>query len=456
VVKGRLEFEIPPKGTSLSSNADRRSTKPTKAPPSGVEEKSGLQLFGAGLITGAADDDPSGIATYSQAGAQFGYSLSWTLLLTYPLMVGIQLASARIGRATGEGLAANFALRYPRWIVAPLIGLMVVANVVNLGADINAMADALTTAIGGPKAAYAIAFSVLSLGLQTFVPYERYVRVLKWLTFALLAYVAVAIVSQVHWGEAIEALFVPRFQWTSAYWTTVVAILGTTISPYLFFWQAQQEVESIDSVRASKPLREEPRKTAGHLRRIRIDTIVGMGVSNAVAFFMIVAAAATLHAHGIQDLATTSDAAKALEPIAGKWAVAVFALGIVGTGLLALPVLAGSAAYAVASNMQVRCGLTETVRTAPAFYSILACAMMVGAALSLMGFPPIKLLYWSAVVNAVISMPIMAAVMLTASSPATMGKAVLTRRWKVLGWAATLLMGAGTLVMVLASTKLLG
>ncbi len=404
-----------------------------------------LSWVGAGLITGAADDDPSGIATYSQAGAQLGYGAAWTLLFTYPLMVGIQLASARIGRVTGEGLAVNFALQYSRWIVIPLIGLLVFANVVNLGADINAMADAVHVVVGGPEALYAIAFGAFSLALQTFVPYERYVRILKWLTLSLLAYVGVALVAHVDWGHAFRGLLVPHLQWTNAYWTTIAAILGTTISPYLFFWQAQQEVEEIGSVRAAKPLRAAPQDSGRHLRRIKWDTIVGMGASNVIAFFMMVAAAATLNAKGVLDVQSTTEAAEALRPVAGDYATVVFALGLVGTGLLALPVLAGSAAYAVAGLLQVRRGLGETAHTAPAFYAILAAAMILGVALSLAGFPAIRMLVWTAVLNALISVPIMVAVMLTATNPRVMQSFVLKTKWRVLGWLATASMAVASL-----------
>jgi Mn2+/Fe2+ NRAMP family transporter len=415
---------------------------------SGAVRRRPLSWLGAGLITGAADDDPSGIATYSQAGAQLGYGACWTLLFTYPLMVGIQLASARIGRVTGEGLAVNFALLFPRAIVYPLVALLVVANVINLGADINAMADALHTVMGGPTPLYAIAVGTFSLALQTFATYERYVRVLKWLTLVLIAYVGVAVVAHVDWRAAASGLLIPRVEWTMAYWTTIAAILGTTISPYLFFWQAQQEVEDIGCVRAAKPGDTLPvpfrRVMRRDMRRIRLDTIAGMGASNLVAFFIMVSAAATLHRAGVHDVLSTSDAAKALEPIAGHNATLLFALGLVGTGLLALPVLAGSAAYAVAGLLHVRRGLRETVRTAPAFYAILTASMVVGIGLSLVGFEPIRMLVWTAVLNAAISVPIMIAVMVTASSTTIMRDMVIGRRTRILGWAATAAMAAAS------------
>jgi Mn2+/Fe2+ NRAMP family transporter len=404
--------------------------------------------LGPGLITGAADDDPSGIATYTQAGAQLGYGVAWTVLLTYPLMVGIQLASARIGRVTGKGLTENFARICPGWIVYTLVALLVVANVINLGADLNAMADSVRLIAGGTAAWYALGFGALSLLLQVFVPYRRYVNVLKWLTLSLLAYVGVALVVHVDWLAALEGAVLPTLQWNKDYITTVVAILGTTISPYLFFWQAAQEVEELHRVAADRPLRLAPSQRRPQLRRMKIDTLVGMGFSNLIAFFMIVAAAATLHVQGITTIETTSQAAQALRPIAGDLVFVLFGAGVIGTGMLALPVLAGSAAYAVASLLHVKKGLDQTLHAATAFYAILAAAMVVGSAISIAGLNPMRTLYWAAVTNAVISVPIMVAVMWAASSPKLMGETVLGLKWKALGWAATAVMAAATLAML--------
>ena len=404
--------------------------------------------LGPGLITGAADDDPSGIATYSQGGAQFGFDVAWTLLLTFPLMVGIQLASARIGRVTGRGLAEVFAHAWPRAIVVSLVALLVVANVINLGADLNAMGDAAALIAGGDGRLYAVMFAALSLALQVFLSYARYVRLLKWLTLTLFAYVGVAFASHVDWPAALHATVWPHLQGTRDYVTTVVAILGTTISPYLFFWQAGQEVEEIRRVPADEPLRTDPRQARAQLRRLRIDTWVGMGFSNGIAFFMIVATAATLHAHGITDIATTSQAAQALRPVAGGFAFALFALGIVGTGLLALPVLAGSAAYAVASLVPLRRGLDQPLHRARGFYAILAAAMGVGGVLGTAHVDPMKALYVAAVINALIAVPIMVAVMLAASNRSIMGDLALPLRWKVPGWLATVAMAAAGLAMI--------
>lgn len=403
--------------------------------------------LGPGLITGAADDDPSGIATYSQAGAQYGYAVGWTILVTFPLMVGIQLASARIGRITGKGLTETFAKLCPRWLVVGLVSLLVIANVINLGADLSAMGDALHLVFGGPPGAFVVVMALVSLLLQIWLPYERYVTVLKWLTLSLLAYVGVGFAADADWTAALKALVWPAMRWDRDYATTVVAILGTTISPYLFFWQANQEAEEIRRIEADRPLNCAPEQAAGQFRRLRIDTLVGMGFSNTIAFFMIVATAAALHAHGVRDIETTAQAAQALKPIAGDFAFALFAAGIVGTGLLALPVLAGSAAYAVATLAGVRRGLNRPPRSAKAFYAILTGAMGIGLAVSLSGINPIKALFWSAVVNAVISVPIMIAVMVAASHPSVVGTMRLPPLWRWMGWIATGAMGLATVVM---------
>ena len=411
------------------------------------KEPGWLAKLGPGLITGAADDDPSGIATYSQGGAQFGYNMAWTLLFTYPLMVGIQLASARIGRVTGRGLTENFSRICPRWLVFGLVALLTAANVINIGADLNAMGDAAKLVLGGPGTLYAVAFGLASMLLQVFIPYRKYVSVLKWLTLSLLAYVGVALVANIEWGKALFATVWPHLTWNRDYATTVVAILGTTISPYLFFWQAEEEVEEIKRVAKDKPLRMAPQQVGEHFRRIRFDTVIGMGFSNLIAFFMIVATAATLHANGVTNIATTAQAAKALEPIAGHFAALLFAMGIIGTGLLAIPVLAGSAAYALAALLRVRRGLELQFGAARSFYILLCVAVLIGLAISVTELDPIKALYWSAVINAVISVPIMVAVMLTACSAKVMKNLTLSLKWRVLGWAATVAMALATGVM---------
>ena len=406
--------------------------------------------LGPGLITGAADDDPSGIATYSQGGAQFGYAITWTVLLTYPLMVGIQLASARIGRVTGQGLTENFARICPKWLVLVLVTLLVIANVINLGADLNAMADAASLVTGTPPHLWALGFGLVSVVLQVFIPYARYVSVLKWLTLSLLAYVGVAFCAHVNWADALREAVYPSIHWSKAYVTTVVAILGTTISPYLFFWQAAQEVEEIRRVPADMALRFAPEQSVSQLNRLKVDTYVGMGASNLIAFFMIVAASATLHKQGIFNIETTSQAALALKPIAGNAAFGLFAAGVIGTGMLALPVLAGSAADAIASFFHLHKGLDRPLSKARAFYGILTAAMALGVLVSVIGINPIKALYWCAVINAVIAVPIMVAVMVVASRPKLMGALVLPMRWKCLGWAATATMAFAALAMAVS------
>ena len=434
-----------------SDDHDGASFVGDAAPPLQAPKTKGwLATLGPGLITGAADDDPSGIATYSQAGAQFGYGVGWTLLLTYPLMVGIQLASARIGRVSGKGLTEAFARLWPAWVVWLLVSSLVVANVINLGADLSAMADVSALVVGGPKTAYAIGFGLVSLALQIWLPYERYIRVLKWLTLSLLAYVGVAFAAHVDWAAAARGTLVPHIQWNQEFVMTIVAILGTTISPYLFFWQASQEVEEIKRVPRDRALRQAPGQAPAQLRRLKADTWIGMGFSNAVAFFMILAAAATLHANGQTQIETTAQAAEALRPVAGEAAFILFGLGIVGTGLLALPVLAGSAAYAVASLLGVRKGLDRPAASAPAFYAVLAAAMVTGLAISLSGINPIKALVLAAVINAVSSVPIMAGVMIAGSSEKVMGQLVIPRIWKVVGWAATVVMGAASLALLVS------
>jgi NRAMP (natural resistance-associated macrophage protein)-like metal ion transporter len=300
--------------------------------------------LGPGLITGAADDDPSGIATYSQAGAGFGYAMLWTALLTFPLMVGIQMVSARIGRVTGHGLAANIRLHYSPALLYVLVGLLLIANTINIAADIGAMAAALKLLIGGPVHWYAIAFAMVSLVLQIFIPFPRYAPILKILTLSLFAYVATVFVVNVPWGEVFYRTIMPAISFKADYVMAVVAVFGTTISPYLFFWQASQEVEELRATEGDAPLKEAPEQAQSHLQRIKIDTYIGMGFSNLIAFFIILTAAVTLHVHGITDIQTSAQAAEALRPLAGEFAFLLFTAGIVGTGLLAVPVLAGSAA----------------------------------------------------------------------------------------------------------------
>lgn len=426
---------------TLSLNALRRLLR-----------KSALQQAGPGVITGAADDDPSGIATYSQAGAQFGVNMLWTVVLTYPMMVGIQMVSARIGRVTGQGLAANMAGMFPRWVLIGVVALLVAANTINIAADIAAMGEALRLLIGGGRHGYAVVFGIVSLGLQIFMPYQRYVRFLRWLTLSLFAYVAVVFTVHVPWHEVILRTMMPHVEWSSEFATVLVAVFGTTISPYLFFWQASQEVEELRAnPRANRLLNVTLRQARVQLRRIKIDTYVGMGFSNLIAFFIVLSTAVTLHVAGVTQIETSAQAAEALRPLAGDLTFVIFSLGIIGTGMLAVPVLAGSAAYAVADCFEWRQGLDRKLLEAKRFYSLIAFATLGGVALDFTSIDPIRALIWSAVINGVIAVPIMAVMMLMGSRPGLMGPFVITRRLRVLGWLATLGMLAAVLTMLFYS-----
>jgi len=412
-----------------------------------IKKQSLWARLGPGLITGAADDDPSGIATYSQVGAGFGYGILWTAFFTFPLMVGIQTVSARIGRVTGQGLAANIRRHYPPWLLYGIVVLLLIANTINIAADIGAMGAALKLLIGGPAHWYAIAFGLVSLALQIFVPFPRYAPILKALTLALLAYVATVFVVEVPWREVLFQTLLPSLSLQADYLVAVVAVFGTTISPYLFFWQASQEVEDQRAAPGEEPLIKAPDQARAELQRIKIDTYVGMGFSNLVAFFIMLTAVVTLHLHGITDIQTSAQAAQALRPLAGDFAFVLFAAGIVGTGLLAVPVLAGSAAYAVAEAFKWRIGLGRQLLQARGFYTIVIIATVLGVALNFTPIDPIKALFWSAVINGVISVPIMVVMMLMAIRKDVMGTFVITRRLTVLGWLATASMALVVLAM---------
>ncbi len=415
-----------------------------------------VSRLGPGLITGAADDDPSGIATYSQAGSQFRFSLVWTLLLTTPLMIGIQMLSARIGWVTGEGLAANINKQFPRWLTKSLVGLLVLANTINIAADIGAMGEALRLLVGGPLALYVLGFGLLCIATQVGFSYERSVRILKWLTLALFSYVAVVLTVHVPWRQVIsESLHPWQFSLKNAsvkeYAAMVVAVLGTTISPYLFFWQASQEVEDSNRRPDSKALRAHPEYAAENLWRIKADTYIGMSFSNVVALCIVIATGVTLNAQGITNIQTSSQAAEALRPVAGEFAFLIFALGIIGTGLLAVPVLAGSAAYAVSELYGWKSGLSTGFREARGFYLIIIAATGIGTLMGYFEVDPIKALVWSAIVNGVISVPIMAAMMLVGQSEKLMGQYTISARHRFFGWGATLVMAVAVLVMFATS-----
>ena len=410
-----------------------------------------LRVLGPGLITGASDDDPSGIATYTQTGAQFGYDVAWTLLFSYPLMAAIQIISARIGRTTDAGIAGNLRRFYPNWIVYSGILLLLVANTINLGADIGAMGEAVRVLVGGPQIAYVLAFGALCAVLQIFLAYKRYVAVLKWLTLALFAYVATLLFVKIDWRALSIGLFVPRLSTGADYLTAVVAILGTTISPYLFFWQSSQEVEDTKTTPQREPLRRKPEQAPDAHNRIQLDTVLGMGFSNGIALAIMVTAAATLNVAGVKNVQSAADAARALKPLAGSFAEGLFALGIVGTGLLAVPVLAGSAAYGVGEAFRWPTGLDRAPKEAKAFYATIAAATAAGVILNFSPIDPIKALFWSAVVNGVVAVPIMAIMMTMAANPKVMGQFTIGWTLKVLGWLSTAAMALAAAGMIILS-----
>jgi NRAMP (natural resistance-associated macrophage protein)-like metal ion transporter len=407
-------------------------------PPAGLLRRF-WQALGPGLITGAADDDPSGIATYSQAGAQFGYALAWTMFLTLPFMVAIQIISACIGWQTGSGLARNIKRELSPLVLYALVLLLVVANTINIAADLAAMGEVLRLAIGGSALLYALLFGVTCLVAEVVVPYHRYAGYLKLLTSVLLVYVAAAFSLRIPWGSVLGALLIPRVSLDHQLLLVIVAIFGTTISPYLFFWQASQEAEesrlSHRGRHSSSAL-----SHADFFSRISFDTWIGMAFSNLIAFFIIVTTAATLHASGITKIETASQAAEALRPIAGDLTFALFAAGIIGTGLLAVPVLAGSAAYAVADAFGVRGSLELPAGRALGFYAIVGAATLAGAGLSLSNIDPVAMLFWTAVINGIVAVPIMAAMMVLSSSARAKLSLDLPRWVTLLGWAAAGLM----------------
>jgi Mn2+/Fe2+ NRAMP family transporter len=401
-----------------------------------------LAFFGPGLITGASDDDPSGIATYSQVGAQFGYSMAWVMLFTWPLMAAIQEISARIGRVTGEGIAGNIREHYPRWLLLVIVALLLVANIINLGADLGAMGAALKLLLGGSARFYVIGFAVVCALLEVFSRYENYVRILKWSAVSLFAYVATALAVDVPWGKVVINTLVPTLIWRTDYLVAIVAVLGTTITPYCFFWQSSEEAEDERIDPAAHPLRDAPGEARVQISRIRVDTYIGMGFSNLISLFIIITAAATLNAHGVTDIQTSAQAAEALRPIAGVFTFVVFAAGIIGVGLLAVPVLAGSAAYALGEALSWPTGLSRLPHDAKAFYGTIAVATLIGILINFVHLDPIKALFWSAVVNGVVAVPLMAVIMAMSRQPRVMGSFTISRPLWAMGWLTTAVMAA--------------
>jgi NRAMP (natural resistance-associated macrophage protein)-like metal ion transporter len=412
-----------------------------------------LKIFGPGLVTGAADDDPSGIATYSSVGAQFGPSMLWTMPLIYPFMAAVQEISARLGRVTGRGIAGNMRRFYPAWLLYVIVALLIVANIINIGADIGAMGAALNLLLGGPGRLYCVLFALVSIILQIRIPYKIYSQFLKWLTFSLFAYVGTIFVVQINWAEVIKGTLVPTISFKGEYLAALIAVLGTTISPYLLFWQSGEEVEQMGNEPNEKPLKKTPEQAPQQFQRIKIDTYIGMAFSNLIAYFIILTAAATLHTHGKTAINSAAEAAEALRPIAGPFAALLFSLGVIGTGLLALPVLGGSAAYAVGEALNWPVGLERKAKEAKAFYSVLAVATLIGLALNFTKLDPIQALVWAAIINGITAAPVMCFMMLLASRRKVMGELTLPFYLKILGWLATVIMAAAAVGMLLTLGK---
>jgi NRAMP (natural resistance-associated macrophage protein)-like metal ion transporter len=450
-VDDRVSEIRPPRGRKRSAKAGSRvHRKGIKVV--GPSRPRLLGVLGPGLITGASDDDPSGIATYSQAGAQLGFSISWTMLLTYPLMAAVQEISARIGRTSGIGVAGNIRRYYPMWLAQIIVGLLFVANTINIGSDLGAMGEAVALLAGGSPLIYAIAFGIVCAALQILMQYKRYVSVLKWLALLLLSYFATLAMIRLPWGEVARGLLLPTFSADPRFWSTLVAILGTTISPYLFFWQSSQEAEDIKTIPEREPLIHEPHQAPDAHQRIRIDTYIGMAFSNLVALAIIITTAATLHTAGVTNIETAGQAAEALKPLAGTFAFALFALGIIGTGLLSVPVLAGSAAYALGEALKWRTGLRHRPSQAKSFYATIAIATMVGASINLSPISPIKALYWSAVINGVVAVPVLVVMMLMSADSRVMGQFKIGGALRVMGWVATFVMTAAAIGLALTAT----
>jgi NRAMP (natural resistance-associated macrophage protein)-like metal ion transporter len=427
----------------------KSGTTPLEAEPTphrGVQQF--LRELGPGLITGAADDDPSGISTYSVAGASYGYATLWTALLSFPLMAAVQLMCARLGMVTGCGLASVIRTRYPRWVLWFACGLVIVANVFNIGADLGGMADAMQMITGIPAYYWTPFFAVLITGLLFWTSYRTMARVFKWLTLVLVAYVITAFLARPDWAAVVRATFIPHIEWTKDYIAVLVGILGTTISPYLFFWQAAQEVEE-DRDHGKTTVAQRRGSTNKELRIAMKDVITGMLLSNVVMYFIILTTAATLNAHGMKNIETAKQAAEALRPLAGKGAYWLFTLGIIGTGMLAVPVLAGSCAYAIAEGAKwSSASLNVKPQLARKFYAVIAIAILIGLAFDFAGLDAVKMLFWSAILNGLLAPPLVIMVVLLTSDRRVMGNRVNSRGMQVLGWICALIMSAAAIALL--------
>jgi NRAMP (natural resistance-associated macrophage protein)-like metal ion transporter len=401
------------------------------------------------LITGAADDDPSGISTYSVAGAAYGYATLWIALLTFPLMVSVQLMCARLGMVTGRGLAAAIRTNYPRWVLWGACSILVVANVINIGADLGGMAEASQLITGIRPLIWVLFYGIFITALLIWVSYKTIARIFKWLTLVLFAYVLASFYAHVDWKQALSVTFVPHLQWSRGFLAVLVAILGTTISPYLFFWQAAEEVEEEVGKKGALALRRGA--SHGELSAARSDTMAGMFFSNLIMYFIILSTAATLHANGHTDITTARQAAEALRPLAGNWAYSLFTLGLIGTGMLGVPVLVGSCAYAVAEAKSWRGSMADKPASARKFYGVMVVAMALGLALNFAGFNAVKMLFLSAVINGVLAPPLILLVILLTSSHKVMGKWVNSPLLKYLGWFTFAVMTAAAIGMIVTT-----
>jgi len=432
------------------SNVEIRplQNRPSVEPRRGIRQL--LKELGPGLITGAADDDPSGISTYSVAGASYGYATLWTALLSFPLMAAIQLMCARLGMVTGCGLASVLRTRYPRWILWLACSLVIIANVFNIGADLGGMADGMQIITGIPSYYWTPFFAVLIMVLLFWTTYRTMARVFKWLTMVLFAYVITAFLAHPNWHAVIRATFIPHFEWTKEYLAVLVGILGTTISPYLFFWQAAQEVEE-DRDHGKMTVSQRKGSTNEELRVARTDVIAGMLLSNVIMYFLILTTAATVNIHGVKDIQTAKQAAEALRPLAGRGAYWLFTLGLIGTGMLAVPVLAGSCAYAISEASKWRAAsLNLKPRQASKFYAVIGVSILVGLAFDFAKMNAVKMLFWSAILNGLLAPPLVVIVVLLTSDRRVMGNRVNSLTMRALGWICALIMTTAAVALVIS------
>jgi NRAMP (natural resistance-associated macrophage protein)-like metal ion transporter len=437
---------------SLVSLMTTRKNLPGKNPEKSQGHsllKRAFAVLGPGLITGAADDDPSGISTYSVAGAAYGYATLWIALLTFPLMAAVQLMCARLGMVTGRGLAAAVRIYYPRWVLWAACSILVVANIINIGADLAGMSEATQLITGIRSLIWVPCYAVFILGSLFWTSYKLMAKIFKWLTLVLFAYVLASFYAHVDWRHALAVTFVPHLEWSRGFLAVLVAILGTTISPYLFFWQAAEEVE--DEQVKHPTLAHHKGATSAELRSARADTIAGMFFSNFIMYFIILTTGATLHAHGQTDITTARQAAEALRPLAGNGAYLLFTIGLIGTGMLGVPVLVGSCAYAVAEGAMWRGSMADKPKSARKFYTVMAVAMSLGLALNFAGFNAVKMLFWSAVINGVLAPPLILLVILLTSNHRVMGKRVNPPLLRYLGWTTFCVMTAAAVGMIIMS-----